>query len=95
MAKKKSIAVLLTLMQKKVSTLKGEERQRTIRVIENQLIQGGVLTAEEVAQEELNFSKFVDTVSKYMEQQQMERDDALQLALKRYPQYKNAYELLN
>jgi len=95
MTRKKSLAVLITLIQKKVSSLKGDERQSYIKLIEITLIAIKVFSKEEVIKEEADFQKFVNDVTKYIEEQHMERAGALELVLNKYPQYRNTNELLN
>lgn len=95
MPRKKSLSVLITLLYKTVSSVQGDLRQSLIRQIEGVLVDAGIFTKSDVIAEEVTFTKFVNTIQRYMDKQEMTKDDALELALKRFPQYRNANELLN
>lgn len=95
MRKRKSIAVLITLIYSKLVVIPESKRHEVIEGIECMLIDAGLMTMDEIIKEEVSFSKFIKDVTKYMEVQQLGKDEALDLVLKRYPQFRTAFEFLN
>ena len=80
------MTVLFALLAK-TKRLDKKERAALIGSIKKLLVDSGVITSDDIKREETAFKAFAKSLAHYINNQQLEEQEAMDLALKRYPQF--------